>query len=303
MLKVVSDRFWPEVARLSKGSKNRYLAIAFVTKEIINLKNKDVLIVDASEECIKAGATDARLLRKFIRRGVSVYNCQGLHAKTIAGDGFAAISSANMSNSSQSKLIELGIVTDRSDVIAGARAFVRELQEQCEELSIKKIDKLCKIKVSTRVFGPRSIKLKAPKLGNQNWIVGVKYIKQDLPKDQQSVVDSAEKELGADYGSYIRWGKNTKFAKAVKSGDRIIEIYRETERSIPDSVSIVPVLMKKRGAKHVFLFLGDELTQFKEKSWKEFQTVLRLAGYRRRVTRDSCHLVLPRPMALLESYW
>src|ERR1700723_260200 len=100
MQKILSKDLWPVIRELAEKAVQRKAAIAYVTQDLVGFRKSDVLIVDASDNAIACGETDARLLRKLVNKGVRLYNCADLHAKVLVVGESAIIGSGNMSNSS-----------------------------------------------------------------------------------------------------------------------------------------------------------------------------------------------------------
>jgi hypothetical protein len=73
-------------------------AIAFVSEPMgLPLKAGDRIYVNCLDSTIAGGATDPRLLAKWVKAGVEVLHCPELHAKVIVAGNWAAIGSANLS--------------------------------------------------------------------------------------------------------------------------------------------------------------------------------------------------------------
>ena len=74
-------------------------AIAFVSEPMgLPVKAGDRIYVNCLDSTIAGGATDPRLLAKWVKAGVEVLHCPELHAKVIVAGNWAAIGSANLSN-------------------------------------------------------------------------------------------------------------------------------------------------------------------------------------------------------------
>ena len=62
-------------------------AVAFFSNSnLVGFRKGDVLIVDASDDCIKSNATTAKALAAVMRRGASVFSLPNLHAKVFVFD-------------------------------------------------------------------------------------------------------------------------------------------------------------------------------------------------------------------------
>ena len=83
MQKILSKDLWPVIRELAEKAEQRKAAIAYVTQDLVGFRKSDVLIVDASDNAIACGETDARLLLKLVNKGVRLHNCADLHAKVL----------------------------------------------------------------------------------------------------------------------------------------------------------------------------------------------------------------------------
>lgn len=122
---------WDEISRVSKLQGPRYAAIAFIgadAPDMLGLQEDDVLVCNAGQGAIEAGATNPHALREFFDRGVAVFNCESLHAKLLAVKNSAAVGSANASRNSRLSL--------EGVVVSNERAFISEVRELVKE-SIK----------------------------------------------------------------------------------------------------------------------------------------------------------------------
>jgi hypothetical protein len=97
MQRVLSKDLWTEISERARVSKTRKAAIAYVTSDLVGFREGDTLVVNASAHAIKNAETHAPLLQRLHKKGVQLYDCPDLHAKTLLLDGVAIISSGNMS--------------------------------------------------------------------------------------------------------------------------------------------------------------------------------------------------------------
>ena len=64
MQSIHTDSLWTEIERLATASRYRVAAVAYVTDdEIVQFGEGDLLVVDASDNAIKTGQTDRRVLK------------------------------------------------------------------------------------------------------------------------------------------------------------------------------------------------------------------------------------------------
>jgi hypothetical protein len=145
------DSLWTEIERLATTSRNRFAAVAYFTDdEIVQFGKDDLLVVDASDNAIRAGQTSHSVLLRAFDRGAKLYCCQGLHAKVIVFDDTVVIGSANLSRSSRNNLIEAGVVTDNPASVAAARFFIEKLAKQSNQIDESFLERIGRIEVEQR---------------------------------------------------------------------------------------------------------------------------------------------------------
>lgn len=83
--------------------------VGATAQEVMPLRRGDVLVCDASEIAIRQGLTSAQALGRYLKSGVAVASCPGLHAKVISSPTSAWIGSANASTNSRDTLIEASL--------------------------------------------------------------------------------------------------------------------------------------------------------------------------------------------------
>src|SRR5438046_174404 len=159
MQQVLSHGLWKEVCALSKKAQSVRAAIAYVTaSELLKFQKGDLLIVNASEGAIRGGQTSAKVLSALHKRGVEVYNCSNLHAKVLLIDNVAVIGSGNMSQASAGGLVKAALRTGHRATVSGVQTFLRQLVEQSERLTAKRLVELRKIKVIRAGNAPWGLK-------------------------------------------------------------------------------------------------------------------------------------------------
>ena len=164
---------WPEIRRLAATAKRKMAAVAYVTRDAeVSFRSGDVLVVDASDQAIKSGATSATILRTAHKRGARVFNCPGLHAKLLLFDDVAVVGSANLSATSATNgKVEAALITDHRSIVRSVRSIIHQLACQATEVEERFLQRIGKIKVarkeqeSLRKPGVRlNAKLPAPSL-------------------------------------------------------------------------------------------------------------------------------------------
>lgn len=123
------ENLWSTIRAASKTNHAKHVAVAYVgDAEAMEWHVGDVLVCDASNQAIASGATSVAALRTLFEAGVLIYSSERLHAKVYVIGPQVIVGSPNLSGSSQQRLMEAGVFSDESNVIADARDFVLKLQ-------------------------------------------------------------------------------------------------------------------------------------------------------------------------------
>lgn len=133
------------VIESARKARSRMFCVAYVTRARDNLfRSDDVLVCDASRKAVSCGETDPNFLLKLFRKGVAVYSCEGLHAKCAVFDDIVLLGSANMSESSANRLVELAVLQKDTELAMKVQAFIGGLSNSAEKLSEDGLRRLCK---------------------------------------------------------------------------------------------------------------------------------------------------------------
>jgi len=299
MQRVLSKDLWTEIKDHACASKSRKAAIAYVTQDLVGFREGDTLVVDASAAAIKNGETHAPLLQRLHKKGVQLYDCANLHAKTLLLDDVAIISSGNMSTSSQTRMVEAALITDHASVVAGVASLIEQLKKQSKQLDGRQIAQLRKIKV-TRRNGWNGGRLERHKpriaeLGNRTWIVDVEEI---IPSpEEERVIGRAKRSLqqqlniADDDFNWIKWTRRDRFARECREGDLLIWIWSSHSAKRPSVViKPVPVLLKQTKPWAAFC-LSEPSGRSSKMTWGRFQRLLKEVRYPRRIKAGSVQLV------------
>lgn len=302
MQRVLSNDLWTEVRKQARASDTRLGAIAYVTRDLVGFRKGDSLVVDASARAIRNDETGAPLLRKLHKKGVQLYDCADLHAKTLLLDDVAIISSGNMSLNSETRMVEAALISDQGSVVAGVASLIEQLRKQSSQLDEKQIAQLCKIKVIRRGgwngARPNRRKPRISQLGNRTWIVGVRELKHDSRPEEQTLIDHAKQSLKQQLGSdeddfgWIKWSNRGRFARECREGDLLIQIWRSSGAKRPSAVlKAVPVLLKQPTKPWTRFYVVDPSGRSSEMTWGRFQRLLKEIGYPKRIKAGSVQLV------------
>lgn len=231
----VSDGIWKSITSAAKRSRKPALvAVAYFAKgasKLLPLAPNSRLIVDASEGAVKSGQTCPADLKRLQKRGVVIYSYPDLHAKVYAFDGFAIVGSANVSNSSSSRLTEAVVPTTERHIVRSAKNFVQSL---ClDELSPSRLDKLANIYMPPRIPGGGGHKNKAPQRRPQSTLPRLflaQLVMKDPPEGSNDayqkgllVAKSRRKHARTYVLDDFSWGKTSLF----RPGDKVIQVVEE----------------------------------------------------------------------------
>jgi len=148
MIDLLSSSLWPEIETYAYNSKRKIVAAAYVSNDIqIKFNKGDILIVDASDECISSGSTSRQIIKSAIERKARVYSLKNLHAKIYILDDILFIGSSNISRSSKYKLHEVGLISDDNELIKKARKIVNEYVRISKRIDYKFLKHIYSIKV------------------------------------------------------------------------------------------------------------------------------------------------------------
>lgn len=142
---VIRGDVWnnPDVVAAANGADARVYCVAYVTQAHDEMfQSGDVLVCDASRKAVSCGETDPRFLLRLLKRGVSVYSLEALHAKCAVFGDFVLLGSANMSESSACRLIELSILQKNSRLATDVLAFIIRLSRKARKLTAGDLEKL-----------------------------------------------------------------------------------------------------------------------------------------------------------------
>lgn len=230
-MQLITDKVWEHISRRAKENTNRYVAVAYLGKnasKYLRLESGDVLVVDASENCIRSGSTNPIEIEKYIKNGVELYSYENLHAKAFVFGAFALIGSANVSGNSANVLTECIVEFKNAETVSATRGFVRSLM--LEPLSPEYVKYLKTIYKPPKIKGNKKSKLTRKPKGNSLWVQ--KLHEYDYTEAEQEAYDIGEEKVinqVTDTEKYqidsVRYKNNTTLAKEAKVGDIIVRLY------------------------------------------------------------------------------
>jgi len=307
------DLLWKEIGKRAKKARRTKAAIAYVTKASpLALKKGDVLVVDASDGAIASGQTSAAVLPALLKKGVSLYCHNGLHAKVVIADSVVFSSSANLSDSSTSRLLEAGIETDNPNTVSGAVGMIEKLMETSVPIDPAFIARIKEIKVKRHFGGGKSNAIATAK-GHRDpvtWLLGVHIIDDPTDPEERSRIADGEAEAmqfksnPRSSVSWIRVGRNDN-ARGARRGDNIVIIERNSNAAIPRLVyHHTPVLLANEEPTCTRLFY-EKLPNAERKSlsWSRFKKLVRLVGLSDRISKDTTRQLSDKTSDDLNHYW
>lgn len=197
---------WKELTAMAKAAKNACVAVAFFGKggaKRLPLKRGAILVVDASEARVKAGATCPEELLKLARKGVEVYTSSNLHAKVFVFARKAFVGSANVSAGSNDTLNEAMLMTTQTETVKLARAYVHGLLHH--RLGPSELEILQKVYRPPRIAGAKQ--KTAGSNASRVWFEW--FHEDDLPagseEDYEAGEDKAAEKLTKGYVLETFW--------------------------------------------------------------------------------------------------
>jgi hypothetical protein len=312
MLRILSHGLWAELKTASLRAPQRKAAVAYVTKDLVGFRRGDVLVTDASEGAIRSGETDAKLLLRLHRKGVRIYRCPRLHAKVLLLGDVAVIGSGNLSVSSEKALVEAAVLTDHKPAVSGVASLITQLVHQSERLDTPTLETLTKIKVVPKGGAPAfsaSPKPKISPLGSRTWLIGVwELVETDEAKEKW--VDGQSKEAAKKHGctedeiEWIEWGKRGRLVREAQPGDRVIQIWRDTQKDEQPTVVLkaTPLLLKRVRKGVTYLFTEKAQGKKAAVPWPAFQKLLKKLGAKP-ASKDSERLLSEELADAIDANW
>lgn len=291
------DLLWGAITRRVKKAHRTRAAIAYVTTSApLPLKSADILIVDASNGAIASGQTSAKTLTSFRNKGVELYSHVGLHAKVVVADSVLFASSANVSDSSLSRLLEAGIETDHPNAVSGAVGLIERLVNESVSINESFISRIKKIKV-VKHFGGGKSKLRRSAKSHRTsvtWLLGIHNI--DDPKDPEELhrietgVKNAEQFMSNPKSSvaWIRYGPKVRIREA-RQGDSVVIIARSTSKSNPQRAYRHTSVLRVQPEPNCTRIFYEHLPTAEKKSlsWSQFKKLAKLVGITDGISKDT----------------
>ena len=284
-----------------------------MTKEgPFSFKQDDVLIVDASDKAVGFGETSAAVLGMLLKRGVRLYSHTGLHAKTVIIDSVLIASSANLSESSISKLFEAGIETDNPNSVSGAVGMIESLIAKSVIVDTDFIDRIKNIVVLKAGNAPKSSGRLIVKgyRDPTTWLVGIHDIEEPRNPEELGRIEvgySRAKEFlssAKSLSAWIRFSPKDRAAEA-RQGDNLVLIHRPSLAAPPKLVySHAPVLFVQTEPKCKRIYYQESTgAERKALSWAKFKKLAKVAGLPTNISKNTSRRLSDKLSTRLNDEW
>lgn len=307
----LQSELWKSIGNLAKGAKRKHIAVAYLgsgASELISLRKGDTLVVDMSLQAVRSGQTNPYEVGKYLKLGVAVFTCANLHAKVYIFDRTAVISSGNLSNHSQSTLVEAGVVTREPSVLKTARGFIKSIQ--VERVTPEYL-KLCKRSYKPPRFaggnGRKAQTKKVVPTYSRLWISGISDV--DFSEQEQLISDRESKKALKEVKdkrrhevNSIRWVGDSHFTRSARKGDLMIQLYHNKAYPPARIVRISKYRLPNRKQTR-FLILVEDDKKPKLFPWSAFKRTLSQVGLSRLSPRSTREVKSPTASHSILGMW
>jgi hypothetical protein len=310
MNELLTSDIWKLIRYHAKISKKMTCAIAYVTDDRhIKFGEGDTLVVDASNEAIGAGQTDASLIDRAFKRNAKLYSLRGLHAKVFVLDSVCIVGSANLSVGSESNF-EAAIQTDNPTVVSSAKTHVSELSKKADKIDRAFVERILKIPVQERkrANGKRTkVRIKSGP-SPRTWLVGLKptetKVSEQVVEQGRKVAEKRLEEKSSDISTMHIKG-NRKFRKEAKNGDLVVTIWNPAQKSNPDCVYRHARILHRKEVDGYTVIYVEETEESPEQTitWPRFKKICKQAGVTWKPSQWSMREIDRKASDLLHELW
>jgi PLD-like domain len=129
---LIIDQVWTKITDLVKEHPGECMAaISYFGSggsQLLPLTEGSTLIINMSEQAVKAGLTNPSEIQRLLEKGVEVHTVKNLHAKIVVIGKTALVGSANASKNSKATLIEAVMKTDQPNAAKKCKDFINSLK-------------------------------------------------------------------------------------------------------------------------------------------------------------------------------
>jgi hypothetical protein len=314
-MRLLSTDLWPTLRRLARTAHPKLAAVAYVSSDDpIQFTDGDVLVTNASEGAIRAGQTSAVVLQRAVKAGAAVVSVPDLHAKVwILGDT-ALVGSANCSGSSETRLLEAALVSQRADIVAQAMQLVQRLAREGQRLRTRDIEALLKLPVAPRVapFGRKPARRRPIERVPQTWLAHLDD--REFRGDAEAADETAgrvQREVGKQlYVDWFYWTGSNTLNRDGQEFDVVISVYqskknRGTTRGVEVSPPAIIQRIEAVPSSKTRIYYVAWPADWEERAlpWSRFVEIARRAGIRSTLKPTSTLRLEPSTATALAELW
>lgn len=308
MEQILTDNIWKQISSQVRKAKRKLAAIAYVSQyNLLNFHKGDILICNASNQAIRTGETNATVLRKFLKSGVSLYCNTNLHAKVLVFGKNVLIGSCNLSNSSATSLREASLLSSRSSVRSQVVAFIHMVKNESQVIDDKFVDRISKIKVEKRHSTRIVRKDRTQQFGDKTWVIRTTELDPVSYRNEENWINVAEKEIRKYLSdpendvSWVRWVGHSRFREIAKEGDTII-VMSSAPKGKHISVSAPVSILKRQDQDKWTRFYYEAPDENSDMSWTMFERKFKKIGITS-IKKTSTRELTKRNAALVDTIW
>jgi hypothetical protein len=312
---LVDDELWITLQRLASRKRRgaAVVAVPYCSDGTLALKKGDTLIVDLSPGTLKSGLTNPAVLENYRKAGVDLYRSFALHAKVFVFPQEAMVGSANMSESSMSRLREAALLVSDPVTVQQIRAAAWGFADAgISAAEIRDAKKLYRHPRGGPGLPARPSKQDPagppPTAADRLWLLGVRH-------GGWSAFEQAEHErhkryvarkVGKASVGVILWPRVE--AARLREDDLIIEV-TENKDSKPHHalcpervVEIWPVPPRGRGEANSLIYVRTSAGS-RTQPWVDLQKAARSAGGRLSDPKGFRQVKVPAVRGAIVSLW
>lgn len=270
----LAEDVWKRIRALKKKPGQRLVAVPFLGENAsrrLNLRSGDLLVVRLDLGTVKSGQTSPREIGKYLRKGVEVHSQANLHAKVFVFGNTCIIGSANISASSEERLVEAAVETTAASVVASAKRFVRSLRgDVVTPDEVRRLERILRPPRSGQPGRRRTTAARLRGSGHSTvWAVSLEtggWDEDDFKAERAGTPLARRKLKNTRYFTVddFRWDGGG-FSEKVRLGQRVVRVTEEDEDrvlvSAPAKVVRKHVYRSARGTRRVLIFLETRKAQ------------------------------------------
>jgi hypothetical protein len=311
MEQFLTGDIWKEVNKLLVQRENKIACIAYVTSDTLRLFKGDTLICDASDYQIKFGATSAKVIDTYFKKGVTILSYQNLHSKLLLTKSFLIIGSSNLSNKSADILVESAIVSDNDTLLSQVKSFIHNLMIAKETVTMtrKLLDRLLRIKVVKRKFNPSTkSKIRKKTFGVSYWYVPLEELSDKSYEKVKDKIEAAKKkvieqtEFTEEDIDSIYFRNRTRFSSLAKEGDQVMMNLRNKNKTRRYVFPFATILLINKGNQDT-IYIYDDAKNGEEFALTNFLSLIKDLELEKSLDKPRTKELSVRDAMKLKSLW